>query len=423
MQLKNNKKNIKELEISFINNLINLVEDKEKFKRQLSDIILILKPGEVENKDCRNIYKEMIKQLEKNQTPDIDTIYQKYDIDIEQFIHNEDMVFDRPLDFATALIERHNKKSLSKIAENIKKNINKPTKEIIEDISKELTELTMRRRKKIIDYKAIKKEFMDTVVKSETPDGISTGFSKLDNHIIGLKPGELIVIGARPSEGKTTLAINLMRNLILKKKNCLFFSYEMNANEIFKILTNITSRGNEELFKIRSSIAKEEHKQAIELLEKHNQYINFRDIDEENHTIDDLKAEARMLNAQSKLDCIFVDYLQLIKSTGRFEQRRLEIGTISRKLKLFAKELNIPIILLSQLNRATEARSDKKPMMSDLKESGDIEQDANTIILIFDEKQDPNNSEIKLLIKKARGGKRGEIDIKFYKTTGKFYDY
>lgn len=421
--MKNNKKNIKELEISFINNLINIAEDKEKFKRQLSDIILILKPDEVTNKDCRNIYKEMIKQLEKNQTPDIDTIYQKYDIDIENFLHNEDMVFERPIDFATALIERKNKKSLANIADNIKKNINKPTKEIIEDVSKELTELTMKRRKKIIDYKAIKKHFIENVVKSETPDGIATGFSKLDNHIVGLKPGELIVIGARPSEGKTTLAINLMRNLILKKKNCLFFSYEMNSSEIFKILTNITSRANEELFKIRASIKKEEHKKAIELLENYNHFINFRDIDEENHTIDDLKAEARMLNAQRKIDCIFVDYLQLIKATGRFEQRRLEIGTISRKLKLFAKELEIPIVLLSQLNRATESRNDKKPMMSDLKESGDIEQDANTIILIFDEKQDPENAEIKLLIKKARGGKRGEIDIKFYKNTGKFFDY
>lgn len=418
-----NKKNINNLEISLLTNLLNVAEEDEtRYKREISDIITLIKPEDFTNKQSKTLYSEMIKALEKGNVPDVDTIFQAHDMDIDVFINTKDLIYERPLDFATALLERKNKKSLKNISDYINKNLDMPTKKILENISEKITQISMKRRKKILDYKAIATEFKEKVVNSKTPDGFSTGYSKIDDHIIGLKPGELIVIGARPSEGKTTLAINIMKNLVFRKKNCLFFSYEMNASEIFKILTNVSTNPPKQLHKIRDNVKTKEYQETIKKLETYNNFINFRDIDEENHTIDDLKAETRMLHAQKKLDCVFVDYLQLVKASGSYDQRRLEIGAISRKLKLFAKELEIPIVLLSQLNRATETRNDKKPAMSDLKESGDIEQDANTILLIWDEVQEEGNPEIKLLIKKARGGMRGEIKLKFYKPTGKFYN-
>jgi len=249
--------------------------------------------------------------------------------------------------------------------------------------------------------------------------GLSTGFTELDEKTSGLQSSDLIIVAGRPSMGKTTFAMNIAENAAMEADAPVaIFSMEMPADQIG--MRMISSLGRVELQKLRTGRLAEQDwpriTSAITLLnQKRNVYID----DTPALTPTDLRARCRRLAREHGLSLIVIDYLQLMQvSGGNGENRTAEISEISRSLKALAKELNIPVIALSQLNRSLEQRPDKRPVMSDLRESGAIEQDADVIMFIYrDEVYNPddeaNKGRAEILIRKQRNGPIGAVNLTF----------
>jgi replicative DNA helicase len=257
--------------------------------------------------------------------------------------------------------------------------------------------------------------------------GVSTGFKKLDEMTAGLQAGDLVVVAGRPSMGKTTLAINIAENAALGKKkiNVAIFSMEMSREQLaFRM---VSSLGMVDQSNLRTGRYDDEDWPRI------NSAINqmrtapiFID-DSGALTPTEVRARARRLKREHGLGLIVIDYLQLMQVSGTKENRATEISEISRSLKALAKELSVPVIALSQLNRSVEQRNDKKPVMSDLRESGAIEQDADLIMMIYrEEVYDPNTTrkgQADVIIAKQRNGPVGEVLLTFLGKYTKFTDY
>jgi len=248
--------------------------------------------------------------------------------------------------------------------------------------------------------------------------GLSTGFDELDELTSGLQPADLIIVAGRPSMGKTTFAMNLVENAALKADAPVaVFSMEMPADQL--AMRMISSLGRVELQNLRTGRMREQDwpriTSAITLLnQKRSVYID----DTPAMTPTDLRARARRLKRDHGLSLIVIDYLQLMRLADSKENRATEISEISRSLKALAKELDVPIVALSQLNRGLEQRPDKRPVMSDLRESGAIEQDADVIMFIYrDEVYNPDNPDSKgraeILIRKQRNGPIGMVPLTF----------
>jgi replicative DNA helicase len=247
--------------------------------------------------------------------------------------------------------------------------------------------------------------------------GISTGFGKLDEMTAGLQRGDLIVIAGRPSMGKTTFAINIAENAAFGagKAKVAVFSMEMSREQLaFRMISSLgsidqshlrTGRfGDEEWSRING---------AINQMKNASIFID----DTGALTPTDVRARSRRLKREHGLDLIVLDYLQLMQVANTKENRATEISEISRSLKALAKELSVPVIALSQLNRSVEQRVEKKPVMSDLRESGAIEQDADVIMMIYrDEVYDPNTTRkgiADIIIAKQRNGPIGDVHLAF----------
>jgi replicative DNA helicase len=256
--------------------------------------------------------------------------------------------------------------------------------------------------------------------KGQLP-GLSTGFNELDRMTAGLQKGDLIVVAGRPSMGKTTFAINIAENAAFgpKKAKVGIFSMEMSREQIgFRM---ISSLGSVDQTRLRVGNCSDEDWSRISgAISQMKDATIFID-DTGALTPTDVRARARRLKRENGLDLIVLDYLQLMQVTGTKENRATEISEISRSLKALAKELAVPIIALSQLNRGVEQRNDKKPVMSDLRESGAIEQDADLIMMIYREEVYDKNTTRKgiadIIITKQRNGEIGEIQLTFL---GKF---
>ena len=261
--------------------------------------------------------------------------------------------------------------------------------------------------------------------------GISTGFTELDRMTNGMHEAEMIVIAARPSMGKTALAMNIAEHVaITSKLPVAVFSLEMSSQQLVQRL--LCSRARVNLQKVREGfLAERDFPSLTAAASKLAEAEIFID-DSAGLSILELRAKARRLKAQKNIQLIVVDYLQLLKSTTRRAQdnRQLEISEISAGIKGLAKELKIPIIVLAQLNRQPEARSGGKPRLSDLRESGSIEQDADLVGLlvrpeIYEEDEDARAEkagEAELIIAKQRNGPVGEIPLTFLKEFTRFED-
>ncbi len=261
--------------------------------------------------------------------------------------------------------------------------------------------------------------------------GISTGFVELDRMTNGLHEAEMIVIAARPSMGKTALAMNIAEHVAISGKlPVAVFSLEMSSQQLVQRL--LCSRARVNLQKVREGfLAERDFPSLTSAASKLAEAEIFID-DSAGLSILELRAKARRLKAQKNIQLIVVDYLQLLRSTTRRAQdnRQLEISEISAGLKGLAKELKIPIIVLAQLNRQPEARSGGKPRLSDLRESGSIEQDADLVGLlvrpeIYEEDEDARAEkagEAELIIAKQRNGPVGEIPLTFLKEFTRFED-
>ena len=246
--------------------------------------------------------------------------------------------------------------------------------------------------------------------------GLPTGFADLDEMTGGLQPGELIIIAARPSMGKTALALNIARNAAVDHgKKVAIFSLEMTTRSLVLRLLAAEARIDSSAFR-RGFIAHNDHTRLVNAAGRLANAQIWID-DGSSATLLEIKAKSRRLKAERGLDLVVVDYLQLAHSDGKVERREQEISEISRGLKALAKELDIPVLTLSQLNRGPEARADKRPMLADLRESGAIEQDADLIGFIYrDEvynKDSDDEGIAELIISKQRNGPTGPIRLRF----------
>jgi replicative DNA helicase len=259
----------------------------------------------------------------------------------------------------------------------------------------------------------------DLTQRRETITGIATGFMHLDELTAGLQPADLVILAARPSMGKTTLALNIAAHAALRHGRTVgVFSLEMSHQQLF--LRMLCAEGRVDSHKVRTGrISKDEWDRIIKVYAELSEAPMFID-DTPGATITEMRAKTRRLKLERGCDLVIVDYLQLMQGRGRYESRQQEISDISRSLKDMAKELNVPILALSQLSRAPEQRStgEKRPQLSDLRESGAIEQDADVVLFLFREeiykKDDPDlKGKAELIIGKQRNGPTGSVDLHF----------
>ena len=263
--------------------------------------------------------------------------------------------------------------------------------------------------------KAVEK--VEELYKSDEPlTGISSGFSKFDEMTSGLQNSDLIIVACRPSMGKTTFAMNLAENAAVSaEKTVAVFSMEMPGDQL--ALRMMSSLGRIDQHNLRTGKLQDHDwprlTSSVAMLSKAKIFID----DTPALSPTELRARSRRLKREHGLDMIILDYLQLMQINGSTENRATEISEISRSLKALAKELQVPVIALSQLNRSVEQRPDKRPVMSDLRESGGIEQDADVILFIYrDEVYNPESADkgtAEILIRKQRNGPIGKVRLAF----------
>ena len=255
--------------------------------------------------------------------------------------------------------------------------------------------------------------------------GIPTGFSGLDQLTNGLHPGQMIIIAARPAMGKSTLALDFARAAAIKNNMpTIFFSLEMGRSEIAMRL--MSAEGAVPLQNMRKGTLDSRDWTTIAATRGRINEAPLYIDDSPNMTLVEIRAKCRRLKQRAGLKMVVIDYLQLMTSGKRVESRQQEVSEFSRALKLLAKELGVPVIALSQLNRGPEQRADKKPALSDLRESGSIEQDADMVVLLHREaayeKDSPRAGEADLIVAKPRNGPTATITVAFQGHYSRFAD-
>ena len=260
---------------------------------------------------------------------------------------------------------------------------------------------------------------------SKRVEGLSTGFTRFDEKTTGLHAGDLCILAARPSMGKTALALNIAQHVTIKlKRTVAIFSLEMSRESLLTRLLCATARVNSQKF--RAGYWNVEERRRLQVAASTLAEAPLFIDDTAGIHLMDLHAKLRRLKSAHGLGLVIVDYLQLMTGRGRFENRNLEISSLSRGLKLLAKELNVPLLVLSQLSRAPEIRpGDHRPQLSDLRESGSIEADADLVAFIYrGEVYRPNDESLhgtaELILAKQRNGPVGSIDLVFLEEFTKF---
>ncbi len=254
--------------------------------------------------------------------------------------------------------------------------------------------------------------------------GVPTGFSELDELTNGLHPGQMIIVGARPAVGKSTFALDLARAASIKNRlPSVFFSLEMGHTEI--VMRLLSAEASVGLHAIRSGTMNEsDWDRVVAKTQQISEAPLFID-DSPNLTMMEIRAKARRLKQRHDLKLVVIDYMQLMSSGKKVESRQLEVSEFSRQIKLLAKELEIPVIALAQLNRGSEQRTDKRPQMSDLRESGSLEQDADVVILLHREDlydKEQRVGEADLIVAKHRNGPTGTVPVIFQGHYSRFVD-
>lgn len=303
------------------------------------------------------------------------------------------------------------------------------TDDLINRAQSEIYQVTERRTTE--DYVRLSEALQPTIEEIERSGshdgdtaGVPTGFYEFDELTNGLHPGQMIVIAARPGVGKSTLALDFARSAALHhEQTTVIFSLEMGRIELTTRL--LSAESSIPLQKLRQGKLDDERDWTTlaNTMGKINDAPLFID-DSPNMALTEIRAKCRRLKQQHDLKMVVIDYLQLMTSGKRVESRQQEVSEFSRSLKLLAKELEVPVIALSQLNRSSEQRNDKRPMVSDLRESGSIEQDADMVLLIHREdmydKESPHAGEAIIMVAKHRNGPTGEIKVAFQGARSRF---
>jgi replicative DNA helicase len=286
-------------------------------------------------------------------------------------------------------------------------------------------------RKNAGDFKHIKDVLVNTYDNIEQLQnrkgdvtGIPTGFKDLDKMTAGFQRNDLIIVAARPSVGKTAFALNIAQNVAIRaSENVAIFSLEMGAEQL--VMRLLCAEGNIDAQALRTGALSTEDwgklTMAMGSLSNSGIYID----DTPGVRVSELRAKCRRLAQEHGLGMILIDYLQLIQGSGKpGENRQQEVSEISRSLKALARELKVPVIALSQLSRGVEQRQDKRPMMSDIRESGSIEQDADIVAFLYRDdyydKETENKNMIEIIIAKQRNGPTGTVTLAFKKEFNKF---
>ena len=316
----------------------------------------------------------------------------------------------------------------NRIAENSYSPKGKDIKMVLDEAEREVFAIAEKRSSSTEGPQNVLSVLESTIVRIETlgklenhngVTGVTTGFVDLDKKTAGLQPSDLIIVAARPSMGKTTFAMNLCENAAMASdKPVLVFSLEMPAEQIMMRMIASLARVDQTKIRTGQNLEEAEWSKIASVFgmfkQKNNLYID----DSSGLTPTELRSRARRVYRENGgLSMIMVDYLQLMRAPAFSDNRTLEIAEISRSLKALAKELEVPVIALSQLNRTLEQRADKRPVNSDLRESGSIEQDADLIMFIYRDEVYNENSEDKgvaeIIIGKQRNGPIGRVRLAF----------
>ncbi len=302
--------------------------------------------------------------------------------------------------------------------------------DLLDEAEKEILEIA--RQDDVGEPKSMHDLVWDTFRKIESfrgrggkHTGVPSGFIDLDEYTSGFQPGELIIIAARPSMGKTSFAINVMDRAAESGFGAAFFSLEMTSEQLTQNL--LCAAAQVDAHKMRRGFLS-----GIEferLQEKASEFYQRKIFIDETAglSILNLRAKARRLKQKEDIGLVIIDYLQLVSAGGRVESRQQEISMISRSLKALAKELQIPVIALSQLNRGVEQRDNHRPRMSDLRESGAIEQDADVVMMLHREEYykptEENRGIAELILAKQRNGPTGTVKLRFFREFMRFENY
>lgn len=365
--------------------------------------------------------------LERNEKIDADTITYIANI----YANNEGLNSNQDA-YIDILKEKSILRSLAEFSDEIKAlslEDKSPAKNVLEKAEKELFEISQGGlRNSLTALEDIMSETVQTIMKRVQNrgelSGVTTGFTDLNSLLGGFQKSDLVLLAARPSMGKTALAVNLAVNAAKAGKKVAMFSLEMSKTQIGqRILAAFAQMNLSSLFK-----GELEGTDLVNLITASNELSNY------NLHIDDtaaislieLKAKLRRLKMEEGLDLVVIDYLQLMTTGERIENRVQEISQISRGLKAIAKELDVPVLALSQLSRALEQRPDKRPKLSDLRESGAIEQDADIVMFLYrdyvynKETENPNLAEV--IVSKHRNGPIGVVNLIWKDEYTRFFD-
>ncbi|MBN7773383.1 replicative DNA helicase [Clostridium aminobutyricum] len=302
--------------------------------------------------------------------------------------------------------------------------------EVLDFAERGIFEIAQKRQGK--DYSSLKDVLLENIDRIDeiskmdgNVTGVPTGFMDLDAKTSGFQRSELIILAARPAMGKTAFALNVAQQAAIKgNATVMIFSLEMSKDQLGQRLLSMESRI--EMQKLKTGQLErndwENISLAMDTLAKANIYID----DTPGISIMEMKNKCRRLAAEKGLDMVVVDYLQLMNIEGRSESRQQEISTLSRSLKLLAREMDCPVILLSQLSRAPEQRTDHRPILSDLRESGSIEQDADIVIFLYrDDYYNPESDKpgvCEVIISKQRSGPTGTVELTWLGKYTRFVD-
>ncbi|MGN0944819.1 replicative DNA helicase [Fusobacterium varium] len=403
----------------------------------LTDIAEFLSPDDFYNKDLKIIYIAILELynenkaidpiliLEKNKNIKNDTFYEVIEsvqtaANIIEYAH---MVKDKAKlrnlqDSATKIVE------MTSDEEETTEDIIDKSEALIFKIAENNNTRNVVSIKEIMNGEFAR--LQNVYDNKETTTGISSGFTDFDHMTNGFNPSDLVILAARPAMGKTAFALNLALNAAKSNKSILIFSLEMSSSQLFQRF--IAMEAGIGLQKIRTGFLSENDWGRMGLASETLMKTQLNIADLPNATVMEIRTIARRMKTAGKLDMILIDYLQLIKgNSGKNENRQQEISDISRSLKGIARELDVPIIALSQLSRATEQRADRRPMLSDLRESGAIEQDADMVAFLYRDDYYNEDSEAKgiteIIIGKQRNGPVGTVKLRFFHELTKFANY
>lgn len=290
---------------------------------------------------------------------------------------------------------------------------------ILEDAEKRVFQLAQQRNTgEFVPIRQVVSNAMDKIDKASKMNGyvtgVATGFLDLDYRTAGMQPSDLVLIAARPSMGKTAFALNIAQHVAFRQKKCVaIFSLEMSKEQLVNRMFSLES--NVDAQKLRTGqLADNEWERLIESaaeIGKSNLIID----DTPSISVSELRSKCRKFKMEHDLSMIIIDYLQLMSGSGKNESHQLEIAEISRSLKAVARELNVPVLALSQLSRGVEGRPDHRPMLSDLRDSGAIEQDADVVMFIYrDDYYHPDTEKkgiSEIIVAKQRNGPIGTVEL------------